>query len=94
MRNKTLTENNKSLNTLVKKSMGTFKYVNAHYPNAPNIAKLTNKKMDQILLDNVGHIEVGDALILKYDYNKLDTFLGDLIVETYKTKNPSEQSLR
>jgi len=79
--------------------MGTFKYVNAHYPNAPSIAKLTNKKMDQLLLDNVkhndvGYIEVGDILILKYEFNKLDVFLGDLIVETYKTKDPSEQSLR
>ena len=45
----TLEENNKSLNTLVKKSMGTFKYVNAHYPNAPSIAKLTNKKINLCL---------------------------------------------
>src|SRR3990167_4946963 len=73
--------------------MGTFKYVNAHYSNAPNIAKLTHDKMDQLLLDNVGHVEVGDALILKYDYDKLDIFLGDLIIETYKTKDPSDQSL-
>ena len=91
--NKTLAENNKSLNTLVKKSMGTFKYVNSHYPDAPNIAKLTHNQMNQLLLDNVSHGEIVDALILKYEFNKLDTFLGDLIVESYKTKDPSEQTL-
>ena len=89
----TLEENNKSLNTLVKKSMGTFKYVNSHYPNAPNIAKLTHNQMNQLLLDNVSHGEIVDALVLKYEFNKLDTFLGDLIVESYKTKEPSDQSL-
>lgn len=85
--------NNTNNNTINNNTTNNYKisiknYVQQQYPNAPALtsindySKLTYKEFKLL-----------DTIIYQYENNTLHKYLGDFIVDHYKKKNPSEQSM-
>jgi hypothetical protein len=95
-----LAEQNKNFFELIKdntnlanKSMSTTSYVIKHFDKAPPIKKLKNTEAIKLLEYDVPENHTsGDMIIFKYASKKLNKYLGDIIVRTYKTDNPADQS--
>lgn len=78
---------------LANKSVSTTSYVVKHFNKAPPIKRLENKKAMKLLEYNVpkNHTS-GDVIIFSYKSGILDKYLGNIIVDEYKTANPEDQS--
>ena len=98
--NKNYMEQNKNLTNAVvlnahatNKSMSTTSYIVKHFDKAPPIKKLKSKEAMKLLeYDIPENYTLGDVIIAKHSSKKLSKYLGDIIVETYKTENPADQS--
>ena len=78
---------------LASKSVSTTSYVVKHFDKAPPIKKLGNKKAIKLLEYNVPkNYTPGDMIIFNQKSDMLDKYLGNIIVDEYKTENPEDQS--
>lgn len=65
------------------------KTIQQSFPNAPHIAKLN----DYSLIHDDDEIDFSRDLIYYNEINKLNKYLGDIIIKFYKKNNPKDQSL-
>ena len=63
------------------------KLIQQNYPNAPHLAMLENYSVIH------EDIDFTSDLIYYYKKNKLNAYLGDIIIKYYKKEDPKEQSL-
>jgi len=78
---------------LANKSVSTTSYVVKHFNKAPPIKKLENKKAIKLLEYNVPkNYTSGDVIIFKHKHHILHKYLGDIIIDEYKTAKPEDQS--
>jgi hypothetical protein len=97
---KMLLEQNKNLMEIVKnnsetarKSTSTTSYVIKHFDKAPPVKKLQNAEAIKLLeYDVPSEYTSGDMIIYSYNSKILTKYLGDIIVKTYKKKDPKKQS--
>lgn len=71
-------------------SCSALNYIMKNYSNAPYIQEFTKF---ELLKEGNEDYSVAEIVIHKYNYNELCTYIGDIIVGEYKTKNPNQQTL-
>jgi hypothetical protein len=77
-----------------KKSMNMMSHAMKHFANAPPMKLLESKQALKLLTyDNKSKHSIEERMILHYDGNTLDSFLGDALIREYKMKNPENQSV-
>jgi hypothetical protein len=83
----------------INNSMNILKYAIKNLNDAPHVGLLEGKKMSGMLeyKDKNGRKKskhtIEELLIYHYEKKLLHQFLGDLIVDTYKTDDPKNQSI-
>lgn len=75
---------------MIKKSIGSFAFLMDKFADAPVLTEKTIPILDDI---NYDEIQFGEELILNYKHKIINKYLGDMILETYKTDDPSKQAL-
>lgn len=89
--NSTLNDN-KIINN--NKTINVVSYINSHYPNAEPLKPICHEKITQMITmkpEESGDHSFCEFLVYNYDKKILDEFLGKIITDTYKKKNPEEQ---
>lgn len=93
----TLTHENKNLKTmlnsagtLVEKSISSLAYINKNYIEAPALEMITDVPSLHVDLTEERIVE---TIIHKYKNGKLISFIGDLLLKTYKKTDPAKQSI-
>jgi hypothetical protein len=84
----------------IKKSMSTLNYILKNYSDAPAIALLEDDQFDKLskllVYDDKGkkktNKSIEEILIFHHKQGTFADVLGDLIVRTYKKKDPAKQS--
>ena len=77
-----------------KKSLSMMSYANKHLTKAPPLKLLEHKEAVKLLTyDKNSKHPLGTRIVYNYKEKILDEFLGDMIVEWYKKKNPDDQSI-
>lgn len=71
------------------KTTNSFTYIMNTYPNAPALEKL-DSYTDMLEAKTMSLVEV---VVMYYNDNKLDKFVGDFIVKSYKKDEPEEQAM-
>lgn len=75
---------------MIKKSIGSFAFLMDKFADAPVLTEKTIPLLDDIDYDE---IQFGEDLILNYKHKMINKYLGDMILESYKTEDPSKQAL-
>lgn len=73
-----------------KNSCSALNYIIKHYNSAPCIQEFTKF---ELLTEKNENYSIAEIAIHKYNYNELCSYIGDIIVNEYKTKDPSKQAL-
>ena len=77
-----------------KKSLSMMSYANKHLTKAQPLKLLEHKEAVKLLTyDKSSKHPLGTRIVYSYKEKILDEFLGDMIVEWYKKKNPDDQSI-
>jgi hypothetical protein len=76
--------------SIVKTSVSTMAYVIKNFKDAPALEMINDYSKLHNEQDNNSFIE---ELIHQYDHQKLDMYIGNFIVKTYKKEDPSKQSI-
>jgi hypothetical protein len=76
------------------KSMSAIKYLAKHRTTAPPIAPLKGRELTK-MIEYKGNksYKLADIIIHNYKHRTLAGFLGDMIVDKYKTDEPEDQSV-
>jgi len=75
---------------MVEKSMSNMNYLNATYTNAPVLKCITYVPSISKEFTEKDFI---DIVVMKNKYDKLDEFIGDIVIKIYKKDDPKEQSI-
>jgi hypothetical protein len=76
------------------KVINVYQYVNSNYNDAQPIKMLEKQDVDKLLIvdKNIKH-SIEDLLIFNQTKYKLDSFLGEIIINAYKKEDPEEQQI-
>lgn len=76
------------------KSVSATAYVVRHFDKAPPMKKLSNRDAVKLLEYNVPENHTsGEMIVYSYESKTLTKYLGNIIVDEYKTKKPEDQSV-
>lgn len=75
---------------IIKTSVSTMSYVIKNYKDAPVLESVKDYSAIHYDKDNT---EFVNNLIYEYNHNKLNAYIGDFIIKTYKKGDPSKQSI-
>jgi len=78
------------------KQINVYSYVSQNYNTAEPLKKIEHEKIKDMIVYKEKTIKpypIGEVLVFQYNQQKLNQFLGDIILEHYKKKNPNEQQI-
>lgn len=76
------------------KSMSAIKYLTKHHTTAPPIKSLKGKELTKMITYSGNtKCKIEDIIIHNYNNKKLHKFIGNLIIDKYKTDEPDDQSV-
>ena len=76
------------------KSMSAMKYLVKHRTTAPPIAPLKGRELTKMIeYKGNKHYKLTDIIVHNYKHKTMAGFLGDMIVDKYKTEEPEDQSV-
>ena len=76
---------------MVQKTVSALTYIVNTYDTAPVIKQITFEDVQNTT--NMDDEKIISKIFYHYNRNKLGQYIGDIIVENYKKKDPSEQSI-
>jgi hypothetical protein len=76
--------------SIVKTSVSTMAYVIKNFKDAPVLEMINDYSKLHNEQDNISFIE---ELIHQYDHQKLDIYIGNFIIKSYKKEDPTKQSI-
>ena len=76
---------------MVQKTVSALTYIVNTYDGAPVIKKITFEDVQKSV--KIDDEKIISKIFYHYNRNKLGQYIGDIIVENYKKKDPSEQSI-
>ena len=76
--------------SIIKTSMSTLAFVIKNYKEAPVLESVKDYTALNYEQDNIA---ITENLIYEHNHNKLHIYIGDFIIKTYKTENPTKQSI-
>jgi len=83
-------ENQKTSTTTLDKSVDALTFLMTHRKNAPELKKITQENAQELLTHEN---KLYDYLLHFNSENKLDQYIGDIILKYIKKENPEEQSV-
>lgn len=87
--NKELKQYIKTVKPTINYNISVKKLVQQNYPDAPHLAMLKN----YAVIHEDEDIDFTQDLIYYHNKNKLNSYLGDIIIKFYKKEDPKDQSL-
>jgi hypothetical protein len=75
------------------KSLGTIKYISKHLNNAPPLKYKEDEIVGLLEYTSSKKYKAIDYILYNKTVNKLDKWVGDIILQIYKKENPFEQSI-
>jgi hypothetical protein len=88
----TTLNDNKIINN--NKTINVVSYINSHYANTEPLKPICQEKITQMIImkpEEQGNHTFCEFLVYNHDKKILDEFLGRIITDAYKKKNPAEQ---
>lgn len=84
--------NNNTMCVTNNKILNVCAYINANYNEAEPLRMICQQEITKMLtLDPKLKYTVEDLLVFEHDNNTINQFIGDLIVDVYKKKDPKKQ---